>query len=109
MILKVTRLLHVSQGEEHPAEEQRVRAVQQPERAAHRSEAPHPLHGGPRQRGQHGQRLLGRPELLPPSAAVQRTQRGYKHIPHHAGQATGLQLHTRFIYLFYFLLNEFAD
>lgn len=82
------RLPHVSQRKEHPDQKQRLDAVQQPERAAHRAAAPHLLHGGPRQRGQHGQRLLGRPQLFPPSAAVQRAQCGHKHVAHHAGQGT---------------------
>ncbi|XP_067463921.1 WD repeat-containing protein 54 isoform X2 [Thunnus thynnus] len=81
------KLLDVSQRKEHPDQKQRVCAVQQPQRAAHRPAASHLLHGGPCQCGQHGQRLLGRPQLLPPSAAVQRAKCRYEHIAHHAAQA----------------------
>ena len=81
------KLLDVSQRKKHPDQKQRVCAVQQPQRAAHRPAASHLLHGGPCQCGQHGQRVLGRPQLLPPSAAVQRAKCRYEHIAHHAGQA----------------------
>lgn len=85
---KRRQLHHVSQGEEHPDQEQRLVALQQPGRAAHRPAAPHLLHGGPRQRGEHGQRVLGRTQLLPPTAAVQGAQCGHKHVAHHAGQTS---------------------
>lgn len=61
---------NVPQREKHSDKEQRVRAVQQPERPAHRAALPHLFHGGPRQRGKHGQCVLGRPELFPPTAAI---------------------------------------
>lgn len=61
---------NVPQREKHSDKEQRVGALQQPERPAHRSAMSHLFHGGPRQRGEHGQRLLGRAELFPPTAAV---------------------------------------
>lgn len=92
-------LRHVSQGKEHPHEKQRIGAVQQPERAAHRSETPHPLHSGPCKRCEHGQRYLGRFQLFSPSAAVQRTQCSNKHISHNAGHVratSALCLYTCF-------------
>lgn len=79
------RLRHVSQRKEHSDQKQRVGAIQQPRSAAHRPASPHVFHGGARKRGQHGERLLGRPQLFPPRAAVQGAQRCYKHVAHHAG------------------------
>lgn len=79
---------HVPQGEEHPDQKQRVGAVQQPRRAAHRPASSHLLHGGPRKRGQHGERLLGWTQLLPPAAAVQGAQCGHQHVAHHAGASS---------------------
>lgn len=38
---------NVSQGKEYPDKKQRISVVQQPQRAAHSTEAPHPLHRGP--------------------------------------------------------------
>lgn len=80
-------LQHVPQRKEHPDQKQRFGAVQQPRRAAPRATAPHLLHGRARQRGQHGERLLGRPQLFPPRAAVQGAQCRHKHVAHHAGQS----------------------
>lgn len=61
---------NVPQRKKHSDKEQRVGSLQQPERPAHRAAMSHLFHGGPRQRGEHGQRLLGRAELFPPTAAV---------------------------------------
>lgn len=82
---------HVSQGEEHPDQKQRVGAVQQPQRAAHRPAASHLLHGCPRKRCQHGERLMGWTQLLPPAAAVQGAQCGHQHVAHHAGECNQIR------------------